>query len=207
MTTTWNPADKSANITLTSANLGAFASANVGGDNLVRATSFKTTGKFYFEDKTGASEEDGIGLANSSENLSNYIGQTNNSCGIYQSGNFYLGGSHVQTGPAITVVGQILGVAVDFGGALIWFRNQTLAGNWNGGGTVNPATGVGGWSISALGSSLTICADVSQDNSHPNLLNVGASSFVGTIPAGFTAWDAGAPSFDASKGMFLLARG
>src|SRR5262245_53474608 len=69
---TWNPSDKSANMTLSNGNLTAQCS--VTGDTGVRGTSSATTGKLYFEvttDQTGIANggDTGIGIGASTANL------------------------------------------------------------------------------------------------------------------------------------------
>jgi hypothetical protein len=53
-------------------------------------------------------------------------------------------GSLIETWTA----GSVVDVAVDLGGAVIWFR--VSGGNWNNSGTANPATGTGGVSLSTM---------------------------------------------------------
>jgi hypothetical protein len=74
-------------------------------------------------------------------------------------------------------------MAVDFTAQLSWFRKN--GGNWNGSGTANPATGVGGNSFSYLtGGPFFIAAN----------LNVGAASYALTLNAGGTAYAFAAPA-------------
>src|ERR1700722_17006644 len=49
MATTWNPSDKSAGINLSGANLIATRNTSLPGFQGVRGTTFKTTGKWFWE--------------------------------------------------------------------------------------------------------------------------------------------------------------
>jgi hypothetical protein len=85
--------------------------------------------------------------------------------------------------------GNIIGVAVDRTANLIWFR-VAPAGNWNASGTANPATGVGGFSISAIAGAL-FPYFTAANTTEAATANFGASAFSGAVPAGFTAgWPA-----------------
>lgn len=70
---TWNPADKAAGITLTNGNLTATGDAVAGYDN-VRGTSSKTTGKWAFEVTKVGAPGMGVGVGLSTASLTNYLG-------------------------------------------------------------------------------------------------------------------------------------
>lgn len=185
-TTTWNPSDKSAQITLTNGNLTA-ATTGSGSDNLVRSTTSQTTGKLYFEETFGSTgSETAIGLANSTASLTAFLGTDNNGIGIYQSGHIFRNGSNVLSGPSFTT-GDVIGVAIDFGAGLIWFRNNSSPSTWNGGGSADPATGVGGLSLSAITGPFFACCDTFSSG-HPQTANFGQSGFGQTPPTGYSMW-------------------
>lgn len=185
---TWNPADSSAFIAVSGGNLIATALGGGPGDSLIRGTLSKTTGKLYFEVQVTdrVDGETAIGLANSTENLNNFLGQTNNSIGAYKSGHVFTGGSQIAAGPAYAV-NDFIGVAVDFGGNLFWFRNNGSPAVWNSGGMADPAAGLGGYDISPISGPFFICADIPVQ---PGVftLNVGSTSFNVAAPTGFSAW-------------------
>lgn len=185
---TWNPSDKSAFIDLSGGNLIATALGGGPGDSLVRGTTSKTTGKRYFEIQTQdrVDGETAVGISNATEGTSNFLGQSNNSIGMYTSGHVFLNGSQVLAGPTF-IVNDFIGVAIDFGGNLIWWRNNSAPTTWNAGGTADPATGVGGQSIVAITGPFFVCGDIPVQ---PGIfvLNVGSSSFNASPPSGYSAW-------------------
>ena len=81
--------------------------------------------------------------------------------------------------------GTVVGIAVDFTNHLIWFR-MAPSGNWNGSGTANPATGVGGITFST-GAMVPFVTFGGSGGAAGNVItaNFGASSFTGTVPSGF----------------------
>src|SRR5262245_1816518 len=185
--TTWNPSDKSANITLTSGNLTV--SNSTGPDGGVRSTTSKTTGKVYFEYTTTnlSGGNTGFGLATSSANLA-VIGSVGaGGLMIFASGAIYFNGSG--SGLNIGSPGNNVAFAIDVPNKLFWARGQSGAGNWNGSGTANPATGAGGLDISALFSTNAVFACVAENSTAANIsANFGATSFIQSMPSGFTAW-------------------
>lgn len=184
--TTWNLADKSANMSLTNGNLTATSTNfSVG----VRAVAGKSAGKWYFETTmaNGGSAADVIGLG-------------------------LAGAVLTTTGPAGTVVvfpsfinvnassvlafsgmanGVVVGKAIDLDAKLIWFRIAPT-GNWNNNAANNPATGVGGVNIAVIATGpLYPIFQVGAASGHAATANFGASAFVGAVPAGFTSgWPA-----------------
>ena len=115
-------------------------------------------------------------------------------------GHIYLAG--VPAGPTLgaRANGDIIGVALDLVNQLIWFR-VAPSGNWNGSGTANPATGVGGvslQSIAGVGVPLYPYAYL-QGSGQAYTANFGDSAFTGAVPASFTSgFTAGAnPPFNA----------
>lgn len=186
-TTTFNPADKSAHITLSGGNLIATGDGAGGGDDLVRSTTSKTVGKLYFEGNlTTGGTEFAIGLANSTATLTAFLGTDNNGIGIFKSGHIFRNGSNVLSGPAFAN-GDIVGVAIDFPNNLIWFRNNTAPTVWNAGGTADPATGVGGLSIAAITGPFFICFDNPGSPVTTSAVNPG-NSFNAAAPSGYSAW-------------------
>lgn len=186
-TTTLNPADKSALITLSNGNLTATGVGVGTGDDLVRSTTSKTAGKVYFEGTmTGAGAESAIGLAHTTASLTAFLGIDNNGIGIYRSGHTFLNNSNVMSGPSYSS-GDIIGVAIDFGANLIWFRNNTTPGTWNLGGTADPATGIGGQSIAAITGPFLVCFDVPASAAAVATVNFG-NSFNQSPPSGYSAW-------------------
>lgn len=180
---TWNPADKSAATVLSSGNLVATTPTNAG----VRSTVSETTGKFYWEitytTVNTNSLTTGVGLVTG--DLA--FGSATGFCWVGRStGGISVGAaaSGSSLGAAVAP-SSVVGIAVDFGAKLIWFRIAP-AGNWNGSGTANPATAAGGVDISAI-STGALFAFMTGASSDAVTANFGATAFTGTVPSGFTA--------------------
>jgi hypothetical protein len=108
---------------------------------------------------------------------------------VVKAGTIFSAGSNTGLSLGARAAGDIIGIALDLGARLIWFR-VAPSGNWNGSGTANPATGTGGVSIAGLGSpaitplyamaSFAASADAATGN-------FGDTAFSGTVPSGFTS--------------------
>lgn len=185
--TTWNPADTSANMTLSNGNLTATSTNfSVG----TRAAAGLNSGKSYFEVTmaNGASTADGIGIGLASASLAATLPV--GTAGVAPN-SIFVNGVSVLAFPGITN-GSIIGIAVDLTAQLIWFRIAP-SGNWNNSGTANPATGTGGVSISSISSgALYPIYQVGAATGHSATANFGASAFSGAVPSGFiSGWGTG----------------
>src|SRR5690606_15220250 len=102
----------------------------------VRSTTSKGSGKWYFEVLFGGSLGNcGVGVANASASLSNYLGNDANSYGWYNTG---------FNGPTTFTSGDVIGVAIDADSRTIWFsKNGSFSGD--------PAAGTGGTALSVTG--------------------------------------------------------
>lgn len=178
---TWNSADKSANITLSGGNLIATASNTVGA---VRGTSAQSSGKLYFEQTLGGAAGDfRLGMATASASLSASLGEDANGWGF---GRYIFNGrlrNNATTAVSTTpkpADGDVVGFHVDFSALKFYIRiNGT---NWN---SMDPAAGTGGQTFASGSWFPAFSSDSSSDSS---TLNVGASAF-GTSPAsGYSAW-------------------
>jgi hypothetical protein len=185
-TTTWNPSDKSANVSLSNGDLTA--QGTNGSDGGVRSTTSHASGKYYFEvtwsSATGGVDA-GCGIATSAAVLAS-MGSTGLGVAVmYQSGTIYVNGSN--TGIAIATPTLPVCIAVDLANSRIWFR--VGGGNWNNSGSADPATNVGGINIAALfPSNAAYAAVTTQNSTNTYTANFGASAFSQPIPSGFTAW-------------------
>jgi hypothetical protein len=186
---TWNPADLTTPVVLSNGNLTVTTggSATNGG---VRSTTSTTTGKVYFEytctNLTGANT--GAGIATSTANLATMGGTVAGACLVYSGGAIYFNGVDQGKNVGAIGAGAVLSFAIDVPNSLLWARLG--AGNWNGSGTANPATGVGGISISSLFPSNAARAALAVNGASINVTaNFGASSFAQSVPSGFTAWN------------------
>jgi hypothetical protein len=100
------------------------------------------------------------------------------------TGNISVNGSATGFNLGLIAASAVIGIAVDFGSQLIWFRIAP-SGNWNGNGTANPATGVNGASISTItGSFFPLMAGSTSDKVTANF---GDIAFSGAVPSGFVA--------------------
>jgi hypothetical protein len=185
LTKTWNPADL-VNTTLSNANLTATSQASSGG---VRATCSVSAGKVYWEVTlaTITNSSTVTGCARTTANLANMAGLgTNNAAVLFGNGIININAGFAGS-LAVPVSGSVIGIAVDFGAAKIWFRIAP-SGNWNGSGTADPATGAGGFSISAIaGGALYPNFSTSSTAGEVIIGNFGGSAFTGSVPSGFSA--------------------
>jgi hypothetical protein len=207
MPTTWNPADNS-DATLSGGNLiASFATTTA--FRSCRATTFKNTGKWYFEDtisNTLGPAAGGwlAGMANSSASLTSYPGVDANSIGFENNGYVIFGGGLTfLSWVANTGLGHVIGFAVDIDNGRWWVRDVTTGSPWNVTGTsADPATGIAGFDITSLPNRLTTgitiagCGNFGGATPEDHTLNAGASSFVGGVPGGFNAWDASGAVID-----------
>jgi hypothetical protein len=91
----------------------------------------------------------------------------------------YPNGSYVrQRGGQITI-----GIALDFTHSKIWFKDLTNNGQWNDSATDDPGTNTGGISNTVTGA---LFPAVTSQNGATLTANFGASSFVGSVPSGFS---------------------
>lgn len=200
-TTTWNPSDKNAAITLsTTTDTNDTATRPVAGAWVgVRATAgYTTTGKYYFEVKVSHKDSDQwiAGILNSQGTLASYVGSDTHGCGYQTQGSTWNGGGSMSFNGPSAVDGDVLGFAVDFGNNKIWCKNVTTGSNWNNNASANPATNVNGNTISAAtvtngNTVFPAWAGFGSGVSGVAIINTGhgSASFVGTIPSGFSAWD------------------
>lgn len=188
-TTTFDPANTGVALTLSNGNLTASSAGTT--TNWTRSVSGHTTGKFYAEwtitSLVGGTDINPVGIVNSSEVQTNYIGNSINSAGLWNGDtNVYI--NSASAGTSVNYAsGNLVGMAVDIGGSLIWFRIS--GGNWNASGTANPATGVGGINISTITSgSPNIYASCCCNQASTISINFGGSAYSFTAPVGFGNW-------------------
>jgi hypothetical protein len=177
----WNPADKN-DVTFSNGNLTATGVTSSQGG--VRAYPYFSSGKYYWECKVDviSSNNWGVGVAIASCDLDAVGNTPNNAAVIFKSGNIYVNNVYTGTSLGARAANDIFSVAVDATARLIWFR-VAPSGNWNASGTADPATGVGGISISALSGALfPVFSSIGADQT---TINLGATTFSGSIPSGF----------------------
>jgi hypothetical protein len=195
--TTFNPSDKSANITLSGGNLIA-KNTGITQTSLVRATDKQVLGKFYWEYTVNVATDafNMLGAASSNvatnANMSTSTGTTAVRCSngvVYVDGNVsvVIDGSTTSVTLGALTAGSVLCVALDLTSRLVWYRIGA-AGNWNNNASRNPATGVGGVVFTALAYGIPIHPAVSLSTLNDQVTaNFGDTAFVGAVPSGFTS--------------------
>jgi hypothetical protein len=202
--TTWNPADLAAT-TLSGGNLITTPTGASG----VRSIYSASAGKYYFEisfSATGVPSSAAVGIANSSASLTGAVFSGTSVADCNGSGSVQVNGTG-QTGVGNIANSGTCCIALDMGGKLVWFRNGA-AGNWNGSGTANPATGVGGYSVSGLtggATALYAFACATGASASGSVANFGDSAFIGVAPAGFAAGFPGTVASTAQARAMVLA--
>jgi hypothetical protein len=186
--TTWNPSDKSANITLSGTNnLTATTSSGIAAT--VRAIDKQITGKFYWEIAATTVVTTAVfGGFSSSASLS--LGFTGagsiGTCGVANSGYVFVDSVNTLINIGSFTSGALICIAFDVGARLAWFR-LGAAGNWNGSASANPATGSGGIA-NTLGDGIPLYPAANFGGTgNVATANFGDSAFTGTVPSGFTA--------------------
>jgi hypothetical protein len=174
--------------TTTIANDTATNSVGPGNFGVVLGNTSHSTGKFYLE-ATAVSPSGGwgIGIANSSQTIgATFMGNGVNNEGAIQNGTIvYNTGSPGNYAGGALSNGDIVGMAIDVGAKLGWWR--VGAGNWNANGAADPATGANGYDISGVTGDLFFFG-MSQSNVTSVALNTGAASYAQTSPSGFGNW-------------------
>lgn len=182
--TTWNPADKTAGVTLSSGNLVA---TNTGsGVQCVRSVASQSTGKFYIEltASNAAGTNYSFGIGNASADFTQRVGNTTDSQGAVSSIPVWIYNAAGSGATVTYATTDVISFAIDLVDSQIWMRKN--GGTWRGssaGG--DPSANTLGQPISPTGP-FFIMVDV-QDNSSVCAANFGASAFSFAVPTGFVA--------------------
>jgi hypothetical protein len=190
---TWSPTDKSATITLSNGDLTATYTGGFG-NGTVRTAIGRSSGKWYWEITYVHIEQlnTSTGLTSSSTSLPIQPGTANGQANVNGGGVVWINGTTpgVLGGGSIGSLsdGSIVRVAVDLDAKLIWFRVSGGGNVWNGNAAADPATGIGGLSIAAMTFPAHPYFTGSNVAGQGATANFGASTFIGTIPSGFSAW-------------------
>ncbi len=190
---------------LTNQNLTCALTSNNNNTTVPVSVDGQNTGKYYVEflPVAGSSRSMGMGLIQNTQSRLLGSGSFNSTgCAMATNGGA-ISINNVTVGGNIGSFadGTVICMAADLTAQLIWFR-KGAAGNWNGSGTANPATGVGGLSTAALSGLIKLVGFECSFSSPPvtMTLNSGSSAFVGAVPAGFIA---GWPNPSATDGMMF----
>lgn len=176
---TWNASDIAANLTLSNGNLTI---KNTSGSGSIsyrtgRATVGKSSGKWYWEitvndmTNTGGS----IGVAASTQSLTNFIGASGQSGWGYQASNGNCNSNGGTSYGASWTTGDVIGVALNMdAGTVTFYKNGTSQGTIESVG----CTSVTGTVYPAI----TLARDSQQYTA-----NFGASAFTYSVPSGYNA--------------------
>lgn len=193
--TTWNPADKSATVTLSGGNLVATSNGSANCDG-VRGTNAHSSGKWYFEITAvvinGANLDFMyIGVADATASLALRTGLVNALGAVYRSnpsnsiGTLCANSDSTSISATAYTSGAVISVAVDVSNQLIYWAYN---GTWQN--SAVPASGTGGVGYITTAPVYPLFQDYSQSSGDGMVatLNCGATAFSYTVPSGFTAW-------------------
>lgn len=189
---TWNPADKSADITLLSGDLEARNDlASGAGWRSVRSTVGVASGKWYWEYRVQQQSADAdsgyhmYGSARAAAALSSFIGSDAEGWAYFdKTGEKYTGGSPAAYGDAYAL-NDIISVALDAdAGRLWWAKNGVWQASGDPAAGTNPAfTGLSGTIYAGVG----LFADNTIGSRGAVLANFGETTFAHAVPSGFNA--------------------
>lgn len=192
---TLDPATKSASITLGGGNLQATGGNSSAGAAIT--TTSKSSGKWYLEwtYPTIAGFLQGSvfgGITGAGFSTSGTLGNAADSVGVNDSGAVFMNSSFVLSdGGGQRGLNDVTGIAIDIGSQLIWFKRLTGGSfNWNNSGSADPVAEVGGISFAAItGPYFAGIGFAHTANTiGPFTLNVGATTFTGSTPSGYSPW-------------------
>ena len=182
---TWDPAKKSASITLSNGNLTALNSGSSYQGAL--GVAGYTSGKYYCEftiEGMVQTFSHAVGIGNASYAYG-VAGQNLDSIANYNTDTtIYLNNGSIGTN-GVFFLSDVVSMAVDFGATLIWFRVN--GGNWNAGGGADPASGTGGADFSAWNGGAGYPLVSMLDNGQVTA-NFGATAYAYSAPSGFGNW-------------------
>lgn len=179
---TWNPSDKSADITLSNGN--ATATAGATSWKSVRGQQGRSTGKYYFELVLGSASANGcmVGVGTEIPSLTTHMGASlygwayyNYSTGQKWNNNF------AQAFGDSFTTGDVIGVAVDMDAGKIWWSKN---GVWQASG--DPAAGTSAAYSGLSGTVYPMYSPYNVDD-YATLKEL-SEDLVYAPPAGFSAW-------------------
>jgi hypothetical protein len=184
------------NVTLSNGNLTVTSTGTTANEQGARVAATKTTGKYYFEATIVAGGSFGVAVCTAASTYTN-LNQSGATTGVVMfcfNGQIWSAGANSGSSLGGRSVGDKISVAVDLDNRTIWFR-VAPSGNWNGSGTADPATNVGGVTIPAGAMLPAFCFNTATTSGTGNF---GATAFTGTVPSGFTSgWDVTNPASTA----------
>lgn len=194
-TTTWNPSDKHADITLSGGDLVATESAGASAFRSVRSIASHTTGKYFckFTITEIPNSACNVGFMNAATALSTPPGGADspghgagyNHSGTVTGDNGTFGGFTLATIETYTT-GDVISMALDLTAEKVWFRKNS--GNWNNDAGADPAAGANGIDVSGAvqGDAFFIACSMLTGAANVGDITLDAS---GTgAPSGFSPW-------------------
>lgn len=195
---TWNPLDKAADVVLSNGNRAMANSVN--NHKMARSTTSKTSGIWYAEvtrSRPTTDTSDVIGVANSSETLTTFVG-SGNSIGVTWDGRVLYNSSDIVNfddggGPDGTVgvgafgTGTItIGIELNVGARTIKFYKTggAVSSTFN---LNHPVSSILNTGALFLASSASFSSG-NTDDDNGLILNTGQAAWVIGLPAGATAW-------------------
>lgn len=186
----WNSADKGATISLSNGDKTATHTGTAGDDG-VRGTVSRTTGKWYFETANvfGASADNSVGIARATPTFAQIAANAANACVTFRSGSIFLNTANTGALSGADMTGShTIDVAVDLDNKRIWFRGN--GSNWNNNVANNPATNTGGIDITSItGAALFPVTTLFELSTPASSTFNGTGSFARSQPSGFNAWE------------------
>jgi hypothetical protein len=182
---TWDAAT-TVNATLSNGDLTATHANSTGNSGArVASAAAKSSGKYYFEIFCNTvNSTDVLGLTAPGNNYNTVlIGSASTMFVAPGNGNMNVAAGFAGNIGAF-VANDVAGFAVDVGAGKVWIRRN--AGNWNGSGTANPATGVGGFSFTPIAIAPVIGFGSGSPSAYTG--NFGATSYTNAAPSGFGNW-------------------
>lgn len=184
----WDPANKDASVTLSNSNRTMTGTANVNfGAHATRTTSVT---KVYFEaswDTAAFNAIIGFGTgATANSGTPGLADTTAFSISANGGGLAYNGSSNGGTWAGIAASG-VMGLAFDSSALLVWATADGTTWNTGLGGTQNPATGQGGFSVAALSAGPYYPLGMVGANTDVLTGNFTSGQFAYTPPTGFSA--------------------
>lgn len=182
VTTAFDPATKSPNVTLSNNNLTITGVTN----GAANSTVSKTTGQYYCEFSIiVATGVQGIGLTNATAGTTTFPGVDFNGVGWITDGRTLLNNANVASIDTWGG-GSTLRIAADLTAKLIWFQRD--AGFWNANASANPATGVGGTSFATVSAGPYFIHAYCGNVGIQYTANFGNTAYTQAAPVGFGNW-------------------
>lgn len=186
---TWNPSDKSSLITLSGSDLVATRTGATDAQAAVRATLSRPAsdaGGYYFEvviTSASSSPFVAVGVANSAQSMTNYIGSSADSWSYYEETGQKITNASLTSYGASYTTGDVIGVLLKNG--KLYFRKN---GTWQNSADVAAETGA---AFTGLTGDLYPAVSMFRSDSPAHVLTgrFKASAFSGSIPSGASAWE------------------